>query len=110
LTWNEGNENGGSAVIDYTITYGEDTGSYNNIIAGITITSFDNIGLTAGVTYKFKVQARNEFGLSDYSSEVLILAAQLPDTPDAPTTLVVNSNVHITWVAPNDQGIEIQGY
>jgi hypothetical protein len=75
LTWNEGTENGGSIVIDYTITYGEDTGSYNNIIAGITGTSYTVIGLTAGVTYKFKVQARNEFGLSDYSSEALILAA-----------------------------------
>jgi hypothetical protein len=28
LTWNEGAQNGGSAVIDYTITYGESTGSF----------------------------------------------------------------------------------
>jgi len=29
LTWTEGAANGGASVIDYKITYGEDTGSYN---------------------------------------------------------------------------------
>lgn len=29
LTWIEGSANGGSVVIDYKITYGEETGSYN---------------------------------------------------------------------------------
>lgn len=65
LTWKEGSNNGGSAVIDYTLSYGLESGSYNNAIAGISATTYDVTGLTAGVTYKFKVQARNAFGLSE---------------------------------------------
>ena len=34
------------------------------------------IGLAAGTTYKFRVRARNAFGLSEYSEpDVFILAA-----------------------------------
>ena len=42
------------------------------------------------------------YGLSDYSVEVLILAAQVPDVTTDPTTTVVSSNVLIQWTAPND--------
>ena len=35
--------------------------------------------LTPGVTYSFKVTARNTVGSSDYSSVIAILAAQIPD-------------------------------
>jgi hypothetical protein len=48
--------------------------------------------------------------LSDYSSEALILAAQLPDTPATPTTSVQSSDILIQWVAPDSQGSEILGY
>ena len=39
------------------------------------------VTLTPGVTYKFKVTARNTVGSSLYSAETLILAAKLPDAP-----------------------------
>jgi hypothetical protein len=107
LIWNEGSANGGSPIIDYTVSYGIDTGSYTMTETSITDTSYTVLGLTVGVTYKFKVQARNEYGLSDYSSEVLILVAQLPDTPVAPTTEVVAANVLIEWTPPSSQGSAI---
>jgi hypothetical protein len=51
-------------------------------------TSYIVTGLTAGTTYKFKVQARNQYGYSDYSVEVVILAAQAPSVPNAPYTAI----------------------
>ena len=39
------------------------------------------ITLTSGVTYSFKVTARNSVGISEYSSPVSILAATIPDPP-----------------------------
>ena len=37
--------------------------------------------LTAGVTYKFKVTARNSVGVSPDSEVLEVLAAKLPDAP-----------------------------
>ena len=39
-----------------------------------------------------------------------ILAAQVPETPDAPTTNVVGDDVQINWVAPDDMGSPINDY
>lgn len=75
LTWNEGSTNGGSAVLDYSVSYGIATGSFTDSVVSIVSTSHTVTGLSAGVSYKFIVQARNEFGLSSDSSEVIILAA-----------------------------------
>ena len=57
------------------MTYGEVDGSYTGEISGILPTELIVTGLTAGTTYKFRVQARNDHYLSVYSSEQIVLAA-----------------------------------
>ena len=93
LSWSEGLSNGGSEVIDFRITYRVSDEIFTNIVSGILDNSYTVSGLDPGTTYNFKVQARNVYGLSDYSAEVLILAAQIPDATAAPTTTVLGSNV-----------------
>jgi hypothetical protein len=66
--------------------------------------------LTPGVTYGFKVQSRNAFGLSEDSAEFFILCGTVPDAPVAPTTTTVASDVIVTWTAPNNNGSPITGY
>lgn len=110
LIWFEGANNGGSPVIDYQIAYGEDTGSYVSLETGITDLEHTVLGLTTGTIYKFKVQSRNEYGLSQFSTEVLILVAQLPDSPTDIVTSVVDFNVKIKWTPPSDQGSPIIAY
>jgi hypothetical protein len=39
------------------------------------------VTLIAGVTYKFKIAARNVVGVSVLSSELAVLAATIPNTP-----------------------------
>lgn len=103
LTWSEGPGNGGQIVLDYTVSYGLDTGSYLYSISGVVGTSVTvTENLSTGLTYKFKVKARNDGGFSPDSSAVMILVAQVPDTPVAPTTSVVDSDVLIEWTAPYD--------
>jgi hypothetical protein len=78
LVWNEGAENGGTAIIDYQVSYdqGLGTDTYSILASGITDVKYSvMVGVTSGSTYKFKVKARNSFGLSDYSASVSILAA-----------------------------------
>ena len=66
--------------------------------------------MSVGLTYKFKVVARNAFGLSADSAELAILAAQMPDKPLTPSTTIGGANVVIDWVAPHDGGSPITGY
>ena len=40
-----------------------------------------SVVLTAGVTYQFKVSARNSVGSGSYSEAISILAAKIPDAP-----------------------------
>lgn len=66
--------------------------------------------LTPGTTYGFKVQARNQFGLSELSEEFQILCATVPEAPIQPTTTGVESDVIITWAEPFTNGSPITGY
>ena len=74
-------------------------------------------GLTKGKTYVFRVEAQNSHGYSDFSSQLSVLAAQIPATPVAPKTSIsgttsnVNgSNVIVNWTAPDNGGSEITAY
>jgi hypothetical protein len=70
------------------VAYGVQSGTYSTTLQGIVTTSYTVTGLTTGVTYKFKVLARNKYGVSLYSNEVIELAAQIPNKPLAPLTSI----------------------
>ena len=93
LTWSDGSWNGGSVVLDYKISYAIGNGAYTTLGTNVIGNAYTAISLTAGETYKFKVQARNSVGYSVFSNEVTILAAQLPYSPAAPTTTFLGSSV-----------------
>lgn len=63
-----------------------------------------------GNSYTFKVLARNSYGSSLYSSEVTILAGQVPSQPVAPTTTISSSNVIIAWSVASTGGSAITAY
>ena len=73
MQWSQGQNDGGTAVIDYQVSYGVSSGSFTTLIPSIAATAHTVTGLAVGVTYKFKVRARNSVGLSAYSAEVEIL-------------------------------------
>lgn len=112
LTWSPGSSPGGTPVIDFTLAYdqGYGLGTFITFASGITATSYTAIGLTTGYTYQFKTLARNSIGQSEYSSTVSILAAQIPDQPVVPSTVVSGPNVTISWTAPATGGSPITGY
>jgi hypothetical protein len=82
--WVTGVQNGGTVVLDYRISYDQATGVWVNL-ASSTVTAYTALSLTGGLTYKFRVEARNSVGFSLYSPEISILCARVPD---APVTLV----------------------
>lgn len=80
------------------------------LASSISATSYTAEGLTTGVTYKFKVQARNSYGLSDYSNTASILCATVPSIPAGPTSTVVADKVVFHWSAPAANGTPIIAY
>lgn len=111
ILWDNGVESGGLPVLDYRVWYDQGTGVYMILDYQIVNTMYQTeVPLTAGTTYTFKVQSRNDVGFSDFSAELAVYAAQVPDQPKAPVTTVDGDFVIIDWEEPNDQGAEIVGY
>ena len=82
FTWSQGLSNGGTEVIDYNVYFDQGLGIYVLIADKLTTSYFTTAAtLIPGVTYFFKVTARNTVGSSNYSSVISILAAQIPDAP-----------------------------
>jgi hypothetical protein len=72
---------GGSTLIDYRLWFDDSTNgvTFTEFVSGLTGTSYTANSLTQGLTYQFKVEARNVYGFSlTYSNIVTILAAQVP--------------------------------
>lgn len=67
------------------------------------------IGLVSGGLYSFRVYARNSVGLSPLT-QVSILVAQIPDTPNAPTSQFLDPYVVLSWEAPYDGATDILSY
>ena len=77
LSWIVVND-GGSPIIDYTISYDASTGSWE-ILDTVTINMYTtSVSLTSGRTYAFIIKARNSVGESASSQSISILAAQAP--------------------------------
>jgi hypothetical protein len=112
LTWDEGDNNGGTPVIDYTVmSLSSDSSTYIERQVGVVGTSVTLPGFNLGITYTFKVKSRNAFDFSiGYSNEISILAATNPNQPLHPITSINGVNVDIKWVAPSDNGSPIISY
>lgn len=95
LTWDQGVYNGGSAVIDYRLSYKESTSnSFTYYATDLTNTQLTVVGLTPGILYDFKLESRNVKGYSPESGEIRILAAQIPDQPEQLANDPTNTNAH----------------
>jgi titin len=90
VQWSEGANNGGSIVTDYRVSYDKALGVFEVLAAGVISNTYTTTGLTYGLTYKFRVEAKNAFGYSEPSLTVAILCASHPEAPNAPSTSVVN--------------------
>lgn len=66
--------------------------------------------LTPGTTYEFKIEAKNEYGYSDYSSTLSLLCAYISATPTSVVTSIDGSTVKIAWSLTTTNGTPITSY
>jgi hypothetical protein len=82
--WDNGPSDGGAPVIDYRINFDQALDTFVVRATGVTALSYTATGLTAGLTYKFTIEARNSYGYSDPSTPVSIICATIPAVPATP--------------------------
>jgi titin len=108
LTWTTPTDNGGSGISDYIVQFRTDVvgSSWQTFNDGVTTgTSATVIGLTNGISYRFRVAAVTGFGTGNFSVEsnaVTPLAA--PAAPTGLTGTRGNQQVTLTWTAPANAG------
>lgn len=112
LNWVDGTNNGGANILDYRVSFDQGLGTDTFIVleSGIPSNSYIASGLTPGEIYKFKVQSRNDYDFSTYSTEIEVLCAFVPFAPNEPSSSVINENVLIEWTAPANNGSPLIGY
>lgn len=82
------------------------------LASGITTTSYTDTTVVMGNTYLFRVQARSDHGISDYSNVLPVLIASKPSRPDAPTTTWSDADdtITVSWDLPTTNGGPILSY
>lgn len=66
--------------------------------------------LNPGTIYEFKVQARNQYGLSEYSDTITLLCAFIPTIPTGVQTTLISEEVKVEWNLASDNGSPITSY
>ena len=119
LAWTAPAFNGGTAITDYIVEYAAPPAGSNALVwnvfnDGISTSSVTTVtGLTNGITYQFRVSARNAVGESPASASVLGTPVYkgVPDAPRSLTAVPGRLLVTMSWLAPlSNGGIPITDY
>lgn len=111
------NDDNGAHITKYYLY--RDAGDYSSEVS-ISVATYDGVsltttvtGLTAGLKYRFTVEAENIAGRSVPSYETIVVAAQLPPKP---TSIIKDSSkssktsIHLVWAKVPNTETETTGY
>jgi hypothetical protein len=93
VQWEPNEEDGGTPVLDYRLWYAPGNQQFSVLQTALTETRYTAISLYEGITYSFKVHARNAEGYGEFSDITQIIAAIAPAQPFAPITIWLNDIV-----------------
>jgi titin len=113
LTWAHPTSDGGTAITNYFIYRGTAAGGETSLTMVSNVTSFQDLAVTNGTTYFYKVAAKNDAGEGAKSNETFATPA-LASAPSAPTNLRAGlakpRGIALSWTAPATGGSPITGY
>lgn len=117
VTWAEltGIDTGGTNIDSYNVKWDQGDGTWTDIVGedGNYLLALEYIWSTdvvAGTVYKVTIRAHNSHGWGPESDYLEITAAEGPETPATPETLIHNHFVKIQWVAPYQNSAPIISY
>ena len=98
---------GGAPITHYSIQHDQGLlGDFTSTTLASTALTATILGLSTGLSHRFRVAAVNAVGTGAYSAEAVGVVASVPGAPDAPTlaSIAVDTHVRVTWAAPSDDG------
>jgi fibronectin type 3 domain-containing protein len=104
LTWNIPENNGGSAIINYTVWGGisEDKLEKKYVV---TESTFNDTEVENGITYFYAITARNRAGSGPFSNVVSFRPAGVPSPPkDFKILSIGDKSINLTWNTPENLG------
>jgi hypothetical protein len=101
---------GDSAILSYNLYWDNGTGSTDIELTDSLVTEWTVSALQGGENYKFKVRARNIYGYGSWSPEFLVEATDMPGKPPVPVVSLIDTSVHLSWIAPASHFAVIDQY
>lgn len=111
LDWTAPETDGGTPIQTYQVYRAIGLGQMELVAAIAPAQSYEDLGLTNGVTYRYQVSAANSAGESALSTEASATPLGLPGAPLNLQALPANAKVALSWASPSDAGgSDISGY
>ena len=117
VSWSAPSETGGAAITDYDVQHCSSNCSQNTAVwtewqasNTSTSTSATVTGLDNGTTYYVQVRAGNVAGDGEWSSSASAKPNTTPDKPDKPTVTRGDTELSVSWDAPDNDGTAITDY
>jgi parallel beta-helix repeat protein len=111
ISWNAPTSDGGSPITDYVIYRGTSSGGEIWLADIGSVLEFNDTSVSNGMTYYYKVAAKNAAGEGQPSSEVSDTPMGLPSEPNNVAIVAGESYLLVTWEAPiTDGGSSITNY
>ncbi len=107
LTWNRPLDNGNRLVKNYRIFRAEEDGDLEFIHAAGTVYKYEDRAVRNGVTYRYRIKARNNIGLSEEVESSEIIPSQEFNVPEVPRNLRSfrgSDFVDLIWDEPTEDG------
>ena len=106
------NAGGSSADFDKVEDY-DGSSLTHTLTVGVDQITAGTDAIAAGIIYKFKYLAINDYGSSDFSDEVEAGVSDFPDAPAAPTKVEEDSGetfITLSWTSVADPLLPVIGY
>ena len=112
LTWSAPSSNGGAAVSGYVIEQLDPVNGWQVIAQTVgASTSYTIAGLVNGLSYSFRVSAKNAAGTGSPTQTLAVSPAGLPAAPSTISLTPGNATITLGWVPPtNTGGVPLTGY
>ncbi|MCK5560651.1 MAG: peptidase C1, partial [Thermoplasmata archaeon] len=104
VSWNVPFNDGGSLIMNYRIYRGNTSNEFILIAKVGNFLYYEDLNVTNGINYFYKVSAQNSIGEGPLSAEISAIPLGLPSEPKSVIAIGRDSYINIYWESPISNG------